>query len=205
MAQLNGYTNSEGDFVDVPLRPTDPYDPNGIARITPGASRPFAKAAYKVWADAYDGTREETRFGNILAGDDVNWAGSPVAQYLTFTDGTTDGYVWFTHDGVGTDPAPGVLTELGVVGVNDADTAAEIAEKLYLVLRVLVNTDATYQHGSTQVAVRNRIPGVRPDATVGTLTGGVVPVTITQQGIDAVTTPWDGIYNDGAAQNLNYR
>jgi len=202
MAQLNGYTNSEGDSVDVPLRPTNPYDPNGIARITPEASRPFAKAAYKVWADAYDGTSEETLFGNILPGDDVNWAGG---TYLTLTDGTTDGYVWFTHDGVGTDPEPGILTELGQVGIYDGDTAVEIAEKLYNVLAPLVNIEATYIHGSTQISVRNLIPGIRTDATVGTLTGGVIPVTISTQGIDPDTVSWDGLYNDGAAQNLNYR
>jgi len=176
MAQLNGYTNSEGDSVDVPLRPTNPYDPNGIARITPEASRPFAKAAYKVWADAYDGTSEETLFGNI-----------------------------FTHDGVGTDPEPGILTELGQVGIYDGDTAVEIAEKLYNVLAPLVNIEATYIHGSTQISVRNLIPGIRTDATVGTLTGGVIPVTISTQGIDPDTVSWDGLYNDGAAQNLNYR
>lgn len=203
MAQLNTYINSVGDTVLVPLRPTTPYDPNGIARITPAYSRPDAKAAYKVWADAYDGTSEETLFGSILAGDDANWAGG---TYLTLTDGATDGYIWFTHDGAGADPAPGGLTELGLVSVNDGDTAVELATKLYHVLRLLVNTQATYIHGSDQVSIRNLIPGAVTDATVGTLTGGVIPVTVTVQGVDPVTTPWDGIYTDtDGAQNLNYR
>ena len=52
MAQLNGYTDSEGNFVDVPLRPVDKYSPNGVSRITPVASRDYAKLAYKAWVDS---------------------------------------------------------------------------------------------------------------------------------------------------------
>ena len=201
MAQLNTYINSLGDVVPIPARPATPHDPNGISRITPVYSRDPAKLAYKDWVDGYKGTSEETLFSNILDGDDVSWAAS---TYLTFTDGTTDGYIWFAHDGVGVDPEPGVLTLLGKVNVNDADTGAMIAEKLYKVLRVLVYTDATYLHGSTQVAVRNIIPGNPTDASAGT-TGGVISVTIPEAGIAPVTTPWDGQYTDtDGSQNLNY-
>lgn len=51
MAQLNGYYDSEGNFVDIVPRPVDKYSPNGIARITPKESRPYAKLAYKAWVD----------------------------------------------------------------------------------------------------------------------------------------------------------
>jgi len=61
MAQLNGYTNSDGVFVDKVPRPVDRYSPNGIARITPPLSRGYAKLAYKAWveggmASPWDGT-----------------------------------------------------------------------------------------------------------------------------------------------------
>lgn len=61
MAQLNGYINSEGDFVDVVPRPVDRHSPNGISRITPKESRSYAKLAYKAWVEGgmaipWDGT-----------------------------------------------------------------------------------------------------------------------------------------------------
>lgn len=51
MAQLNGYVNSEGDLVPIVPRPVDKYSPNGISRITPKESRPYAKLAYKAWVE----------------------------------------------------------------------------------------------------------------------------------------------------------
>ena len=201
MAQLNGYYNSEGDFVDVVPRPVDRTSPNGISRITPKESRSYAKLAYKAWVEALIGTSEETRFGSILSGA-AGWTGG---TYLTFTDGTTAGYIWFTYDGVGSDPAPGG-TNFGAVHVLSTDSAAAIAEKLYKVMRFnLVNTQVEYMHGTIQVDAKNLIPGVRADATAGTLTGSVITVTVTEQGVDPVVTPWDGTYTDHEGpQDLNY-
>jgi len=51
MAQLNGYTNSDGDFVPIVPRPVDKYSSNGISRITPKLSRSYAKLAYKAWTE----------------------------------------------------------------------------------------------------------------------------------------------------------
>lgn len=201
MAQLNGYTNSEGVFVDVPFRPTDQYDPNGIARITPEASRHYAKEAYKIWADSQKGVREKTRFGNILDGSNVAWAGG---TYISFTAGTVLGYIWFTHNNVGADPAPALHTNFGHVDVNTTDTGIEIAENLYKVLRDVYDIETTYIHGTTQVEIFNLVPSDVTNAT--TTTGVVITVTILEQGVDPVTTPWDGQYTDAdGAQNLNYR
>ena len=49
MAQLNGYINSTSDTVPIVPRPVTQYSPNGISRITPKESRPYAKAAYAAW------------------------------------------------------------------------------------------------------------------------------------------------------------
>lgn len=61
MAQLNGYINSVGVFVPIVPRPVDRHSPNGLSRVTPNASRGFAKLAYKDWVEGgmaipWDGT-----------------------------------------------------------------------------------------------------------------------------------------------------
>ena len=50
-AQLNGYIDSEGNLVPVVPRPVNRHSPNGISRITPKASRHYAKLAYKAWVE----------------------------------------------------------------------------------------------------------------------------------------------------------
>jgi hypothetical protein len=49
MAQLNDYIGYTGINYGKPARPTDPYDQNGIALITPQNERGDVKKAYAVW------------------------------------------------------------------------------------------------------------------------------------------------------------
>ena len=60
MAYLTKFIDDEGNEVDLPKRPRNQYDPNGIARIQPKESRAYAFAAYQVWfasgmAEPWDG------------------------------------------------------------------------------------------------------------------------------------------------------
>jgi hypothetical protein len=199
MAQLNGYTNSNGDAVPIVPRPVDKHSPNGIARITPTASRSYAKLAYKAWADVAEGVRERTLFSSILGGS-AAWIGG---TYITFTTGADAGYVWFTHDGDGSDPSPGG-TNLGVVRIVTADAADDVARKLYLVLNNLANTTAHWRLPATEVTAIDDLVGVRADATLGTVSGVLMTITVTVQGA-APIGPWDGVYTDyEGPQNLTY-
>jgi len=75
MAQLNGYTNSDGDFVAIVPRPVDKYSPNGISRITPKLSRGYAKLAYKAWVE-----------GGMASPWDGTYTDNIGAQNLTYSD-----------------------------------------------------------------------------------------------------------------------
>lgn len=200
MAQLNGYTNSVGEFVPIVPRPVNKYSPNGISRITPKESRSYALDAYALWVKAVLGTVEVTKFDSILNGA-AGWTGG---TYLTFTDGTDLGYVWFRLNGVGSDPvAAGV--NFGKVDVISTDRDSEIAAKLNILLSGLPNTQSYHVYGANYVEATNFIPGIRADATSGTLTNSVIIISVTQQGIDPVATPWDGVYTDHEGpQDLTY-
>jgi len=200
MAQLNQFVNDAGDSVTLPNNPTDRHSPNALARVTPKYSRGDALDAYPTWQVGNVGICEETRFTSILGGS-ASWTGG---TYLLFTDGTTDGYIWFTFNGVGADPAPGILTDLGKINVGTNDSPRNMANKLYGTLRSLSNTIVDLV-GDDSVNVRNKIPGATTDATAGTLTGSVITVTVAQQGVAPDATAWDGTYTDiDGAQNLTY-
>lgn len=198
MAQLNQFVNDAGDSVTLPNKPTDRYSPNAIARITPKSSRGAASQAYAVWQKGNIGTSESTNFSGILGGS-ASWTGG---TYLLFTDGTTDGYIWFTFNGVGADPAPG-STNFGQINIVTADSARNVVLKLESIFRNLSDTIINMS-GTDQLNVVNRIPGARTDATDGTLTGSVITVTVLEQGVNPDATAWDGTYNDGAPQDLVY-
>ena len=198
MAQLNQFVNDAGDSITLPNKPTDRYSPNAIARITPKSSRDAASQAYAVWQKGNVGIFESTSFSSILGGSG-SWTGG---TYLLFTNGTTDGYIWFTFNGAGADPAPG-STNLGQINVVTADSARNVTLKLQSIFRGLSDTTINMV-GDDLLNVVNRIPGARTDATAGTLTGSVITVTVLEQGVNPDSTAWDGTYNDGAPQDLTY-
>jgi len=200
VAILNDYIDDAGNNLGIPNKPTNRHSPNGLARVTPKSNRGAASEEFAVWQKANIGTCEYTSFNNILAGS-ANWTGG---TYLLFTDGTVDGYIWFMHDGVGADPAPNG-NNFGMINVAGTDTVAKIVSKLHLVLRTLSNTSINMV-GDNEIDVTNRIPGVRTDATAGTLTGSVITVDVIEQGIDPDATAWDGTFTDpvDGAQNLVY-
>lgn len=200
VAILNEFVNDNGDSITLPDRPTDRYSPNALARVTPKSNRGAASEAYATWQYANRGICEETRFTGILGGSG-SWTGG---TYLLFTDGTTDGYIWFTYDGAGSDPAPGG-TDHGVINITAGDSPQLVAQKLGGVLRSLPDTIVDLV-GDDSVNVRNMIPGTVTDATDGTLTGSVITVTVAQQGAAPNATPWDGTFTDpiDGAQNLVY-
>jgi hypothetical protein len=200
VAVLNDYIAENGNNAGIPNRPTDRYSPNGIARVTPKSNRGAALEEFGSWQVGNIGTCEETSFSAIKGGD-ASWTGG---TYMLFTDGTVDGYIWFTFNGVGSDPAPGG-TDFGVINVKTADSARVVTSKLYTLFRNLANTTVLME-GSNLVNVRNSIPGARTDATAGTLTDSVITVTVSTQGVNSVATPWDGTFTDpiDGAQNLVY-
>ncbi len=203
VAVLNEFVTDAGVTLTLPDRPTDRYSPNALARVTPKSNQGAALEAYEVWRMGTLGIAEQTRFSGILGGG-AGWTGG---TYLLFTDGVTDGYIWFTFNGAGADPTPGG-TNFGQVDVRTIDTGVSVAAKLYAVLNSLTNTsiDAIESPGATQIDVTNNIRGSVTDATDGTLTGGVITVSVEVQGVDPDTTPWDGTFTDpiDGAQNLTY-
>lgn len=70
----------------------------------------------------------------ITCGNGASLAGA-TGKYWTISNGTTNYYVWYMVDGVGTDPAPAGLTAIPAAGVgngiqvNSTDTAAQVAQK----------------------------------------------------------------------------
>ena len=200
MAQLNEFVNDNGDSLTLPNRPTSRYAPNALARVSPKSNRGAASQAFADWQKGNVGTCENTQFTSILGGS-ASWTGG---TYLLFTDGAVDGYIWFMHDGVGSDPAPNG-NSFGVVNVLTKDTPIAITQKLHLLFRAMSNTSINMV-GDDRINVCNRIPGARTDATDGTLTGSVITVAIDEQGINPSATPWDGTFTDpiDGAQNLVY-
>lgn len=200
VAILNDYIDDAGNNLGIPNKPTDRYSPNGLARVTPKSNRGAASEAFAVWQVGNIGTCEETSFSAIKDGS-AGWTGG---TYMLFTNGTTDGYIWFKHDGVGADPAPNG-NDFGVINVLAGDSSRVITSKLYSIFRNLADTTILME-GSNLVNVRNMIPGVRTDATAGTLTDSVITVTVTTQGVAPDATAWDGTFTDpiDGAQNLVY-
>ena len=200
VAELNDYIDDEGTNHGIPNKPTDRYSPNGLARVTPKSNRGAASEEYAVWVKGNIGTREITALSAIKDGS----AGWTAGTYMLFTDGTTDGYIWFRHDGAGADPAPNA-NDLGMINVIAGDSTSVIVNKLYRVFLALADTEVCMT-GVDSITVRNRLPGARTDATAGTLTDTVITVAVEDQGVDAVATAWDGTFTDpiDGAQNLVY-
>ncbi len=198
IASLPYRINSDSKMILLPNKPTDRYSPNAIARISPKSSRDAALQAYVVWQKGNVGTSESTKFSNIIDGDASDrWGG----KWVSFTDGTTLGYIWFQVEGDGFDQGPGGTVNFGLVNVFLSDTGREIVAKIETVFRSLSNTTVDFV-GDHEIHVTNRIPGVRADAD--TSIGISLIPTVTTQGVDPVATAWDGTYNDGDPQNLVY-
>jgi hypothetical protein len=200
VAVLNDYIAENGNNAGIPNRPTDRYSPNGIARVTPKSNRGAAMEEFGSWQVGNIGTCEETDF-TLIKGGDATWT---AGTYMLFTEGTTDGYIWFTLDGAGSDPAPGG-TDHGVININSSDSPFDVRSKLTRLFRTFANTSILME-GPNLLNVRNSIPGARTDATAGTLTDSVITVTVSTQGVNSVATPWDGTFTDpiDGAQNLVY-
>jgi len=200
VAVLNDYIDFENNNLGIPNKPTTRYSPNGLARVTPKSNRGAASEEYAVWVKANIGTREITSLSAIKAGS-AGWTGG---TYMLFTDGTTDGYIWFRHDGAGSDPAPNA-NDLGSIDVKAGDSSSVITNKLYLVFRALADTEICMT-GTDSITVRNRLVGVRTDATAGTLTDTVITVAVEEQGVAPDATAWDGTFTDpiDGAQDLQY-
>ena len=100
-------------------------------------------------------------------------------KHFTFNDGTTGFYVWFTVDGVGSNPNPGGT---GIVcALAGADTNAQVATKIQAAIMsratfplALVDVDAA----SNVVTIRNNENATAAAATAAT--SGFI-VTVTQQ------------------------
>lgn len=200
VAILNDYITDDGTNLGVPNRPTDRYSPNGLARVTPKSNRGAASEEYDSWVMSNIGYREVTSFSSIKGGD-ASWTGG---TYMLFSDGATDGYIWFTFDGAGADPAPNA-NELGKINVYSEDSPRRIVNKLELLFRSLANTDVLMA-GDDSINVRNTTAAVTTDATAGTLTDSVITVTVLEQGAAPVVAAWDGTFTDpiDGAQNLTY-
>lgn len=76
-AQLNGYYDSDGNFVDVVPRPVDRHSPNGIARITPKSSRHYAKLAYIAWVEGGMATPWDGTYTDDQGPQDLNYFDEP--------------------------------------------------------------------------------------------------------------------------------
>lgn len=200
MAQLNEFVNDAGGSVTLPNKPTDRYSPNALARVTPKSNRGAASEAFAVWQKGNIGTSEVTSLSAIKNGA-AGWTGG---TYMLFTDGTTDGYIWFMHDGVGADPAPNA-NDFGHINVLAGDSSSVITNKLHLIFRALADTEICMT-GIDSITVRNTTPQIATDATAGTLTDSVITVTVEEQGVNPVATAWDGTFTDpvDGAQNLVY-
>jgi hypothetical protein len=199
MAQLNDYITADGTNLGVPNKPTDRHSPNGLARITPKYSRGDASQDFADWQAANIGVCEVTSFSAIKDGD-AGWTGG---TYMLFSDGATDGYIWFMHDGVGADPAPNA-NDFGHINVSAGESSASITNKLHLIFRNLANT-TVQMVGNNVINVRNDVLAVTTDATAGTLTDSVITVTILEQGAAPDPTAYDGTYTDiDGPQNLVY-
>jgi len=200
VAVLNDYIDDAGTNHGIPNMPTDRYSPNGLARVTPKSNRGAASEEFAVWQGANIGQCEETSFSAIKGGD-ASWTGG---TYLLFTNGTVDGYIWFTFNGVGSDPTPGG-TAHARIDIVTADTPRNVTSKLFLVMRNLADTRVDME-GTDSVNVANMIPGARTDATAGNLTDSVITVTVLRQGTNPDATPWDGTFTDPIddAQDLAY-
>ena len=199
MATLNDYITDDGTNLGIQNQPTDRYSPNGIARITPKYSRGDASEAYDTWVMDGIGHCEVTNFTSILDGS-ASWTGG---TYMLFTDGATDGYIWFKYNGAGADQAPNG-NNLGQVNVFTGSSKFDIITQLERIFRGLASTEILMV-GSHSINVRNTVRAVTTDATAGTLTGSVITVSVEVQGAAPDATPWDGTYTDiDGAQDLAY-
>lgn len=200
VAVLNDYIDDAGTNHGIPNRPTVRSSPNALARVTPKSNRGAASEAYAVWVVARLGLREITTFTTIKDGA-AGWTGG---TYMLFTDGNTDGYIWFKHDGAGSDPAPNA-NDLGLVNVLAGDSAQVITQKLHRIFINMPNTEIL-MCGDDEINVRNTLIGTKTNATAGTLTDTAITVTVLEQGVNADATPWDGTFTDpiDGAQNLTY-
>lgn len=101
-------------------------------------------------------------------------------KHFTFNDGTTAWYVWFTVDGVGSNPNPGGTGIL--CAVLGADTNAQVATKIQAsIMSVQTPTfpQVDVSVSSNVVTIRNNRNVTATDATAAT---SGFTVTVTQQG-----------------------
>jgi len=101
-------------------------------------------------------------------------------KYFTFNDGTTAFYVWFTVDGVGTNPAPGGTGIL--CAVLGTDTNAQVATKV----QASIMSVASFPLPLVDVAVSSNVVTISNNrnvtATDATAATSGFTVTVTQQG-----------------------
>lgn len=101
-------------------------------------------------------------------------------KYFTFNDGTTAWYVWFTVDGVGSNPSPGGTGIL--CAVLGADTNAQVATKIQAAImsvQTAIFPLVDISVSSNVVTIQNNRNVTATDATAAT---SGFSVTVTRQG-----------------------
>jgi hypothetical protein len=114
-------------------------------------------------------------------------------KYFTFHDGTTAFYVWFTVNGIGTNPSPGGTGIL--CAVLGTDTNAQVATKIEAAIMSIATLSMPLVNVSVLsnvVTISNNRNVTATDATAAT---SGFTVTVTQQGSAAGTIR----YSDGDA------
>lgn len=114
-------------------------------------------------------------------------------KHFTFNDGTTAWYVWFTVDGVGSNPNPGGTGIL--CAVLGTDTNAQVATKIQaaiMSMQTAIFPLVDVSVSSNVVTIRNNRNVTATDATAAT---SGFTVTVTQQGSTTGTVR----YSDGDA------
>jgi hypothetical protein len=114
-------------------------------------------------------------------------------KHFTFNDGTTAFYVWFTVDGVGTNPAPGGTGIL--CAVLGTDTNAQVATKV----QASIMSVASFPLPLVDVAVSSNVVTISNNRNVtaadATAATSGFTITVTQQGSTAGALR----YSDGDA------
>lgn len=136
-----------------------------------------------------DGTKEVTPV-TTRADSTSDLAGT----YFTINSPTTEYYVWFTVDAVGTDPAPVGKTAIGPVDVAEDAADTVVATALQAVIDAHAAFSAPAPVGAV-VTITSAVAGVATDATGGD--SGFTIGSITQ-GVDGVFSTleiFSGLFN----------